>query len=260
MGVRFETCRSDGGVRRGIAMSRTFESKQAARDWVWSALTEREAARFPYPVEGRIPNYEGAEAAADRLLEHPLLDGADRIKVNPDSPQKHVRRKALEAGLIVFVPTPRLQGGFMRFDPASIPREHYRDASMISRWDEWAEPVALSEIPQLDAIVTGCVAVTDRGERCGKGEGYSDLEFGILRELGHDSVPVVTTVHPIQILEEFPTESHDVGLHVVCTPDDSIAIETPPVGPDGVDWSLLDDDDLEAMPVLRDLRDRDPDD
>jgi len=240
-------------------MSRSFESKQAARDWVWNELSERGAARFPYPVEGRIPNYEGAEAAAGRLLDRPPISDADRIKINPDSPQKHVRRKALENGLIVFVPTPRLQCGFMRFDPASIPREHYRDASMISRWDEWAEPVDPSEIPQLDAIVTGCVAVTDRGERCGKGEGYSDLEFGVLRELGHDAVPVVTTVHPLQIVQSFPTDPHDLGLRAICTPKDVIDIEAPPEGPGGVDWSLLDEDDLEAMPVLQKLRDSETD-
>jgi hypothetical protein len=39
----------------------------------------------------------------------------------------------------------------------------------------------------LDAIICGSVAVTRDGRRCGKGEGYSDLEFAILRELGHPS-------------------------------------------------------------------------
>lgn len=237
-------------------MTQTFDSKQAARNWVWETLTDRNAARFPYPVEGRIPNFEGAERAADRLLDHQLLERAQHIKVNPDSPQKHFRRKALDRGLTVYVPTPRLQGGFMKFDPARIPREHYRDASMISRWDEWADPVELGEIPELDVIVTGCVAVTENGERCGKGEGYSDLEFGILRELGHEPVPVVTTVHPIQIVDGFPTEPHDLGLRAICTPDELVDIDRPPESPDGVDWSLLGEDDLEAMPILEDLQER----
>jgi len=237
-------------------MGERFDSKQSARDWVWETLPDRDAARFPYPVEGRIPNFEGAESAADRLLDHPVLERADRIKVNPDSPQKHVRRLALQRGSIVYVPTPRLRGGFMKFDPACIPREHYRDASMISRWDDWAEPVELEEIPELDAIVTGCVAVTTTGKRCGKGEGYSDLEYGILRELGHGDVPVVTSVHPLQIVDDFPTDPHDLGLRVVSTPDELVEIDEPPEQPAGIDWSLLSDEDLEEMPVLAELRDR----
>jgi len=48
------------------------------------------------------------------------------------------------------------------------------------------------DMPGLDAIVCGSVAVTRDGRRCGKGEGYSDLEFAILRELGHPPVPVAT--------------------------------------------------------------------
>src|SRR6266446_9648312 len=43
---------------------------------------------------------------------------------------------------------------------------------------------SLANMPCLDAIVCGSVAVTRDGRRCGKGEGYSDLEFAILRELG----------------------------------------------------------------------------
>ena len=37
-------------------------------------------------------------------------------------------------------------------------------------------------MPRLDTIVCGSVTVTRDGRRCGKGEGYSDLE--IMRDLG----------------------------------------------------------------------------
>ena len=50
-------------------------------------------------------------------------------------------------------------------------------------------------MPRLDAIVCSSVAVTREGRRCGKGEGYSDPEFAILRELGHPPVPIATTMH-----------------------------------------------------------------
>src|SRR2546423_1781456 len=41
-------------------------AKAARREEVWAALTEAGAARFP-GARGRIPNFVGAEAAAERL-------------------------------------------------------------------------------------------------------------------------------------------------------------------------------------------------
>jgi 5-formyltetrahydrofolate cyclo-ligase len=79
----------------------------------------------------------------------------------------------------------------------------------------------------MDLIVAGSVAVTRDGRRCGKGEGYSDLEFAILRELGHPAVPLVTTVHPFQILDAFPCAANDVPLSWIVTADETIEIDDP---------------------------------
>lgn len=232
----------------------TWTRKDEAREWVWTTLRDEGAARFPYPVEGRIPNFEGADEAAKQLLTRLPTDELEHVKVNPDSPQKHLRRRLLSRGVTLYVPTPRLEGGFMRFDPETIPDEHYEDASMLSRWETWAESIDLESLPQLDLVVTGSVAVTRTGARCGKGEGFSDLELGILGELGHEAVPIATTVHPIQVVESLPQEEHDLRLSWIATPDEAIEIETPPIALEGIDWSRLDDEDLEEMPVLKRLR------
>jgi hypothetical protein len=50
--------------------------------------------RFPRPVHHRIPNFVDAEAAAQRLAMLPEFKGARVVKVNPDTPQKMVRRAA----------------------------------------------------------------------------------------------------------------------------------------------------------------------
>lgn len=230
-----------------------FEAKASARDHVWDTLTDEGYARFPFPVRGRIPNFAGAREAAQNLLDHPMWEGVAVIKANPDSPQKFVRELALRRGITVLIPTPRLKGGFMRLDPARIPEESYRDASMLSRMERWTEEVPLVELPQVDLIVTGCVAVTRSGRRCGKGEGYSDLEAAILNELGQEPVPIVTTVHDSQVLGDFPTDDHDVMLSVIATPGEVIDTGVEPCR-HRIQWELLDDEDLEAMPVLADLR------
>lgn len=172
---------------------------------MWDALTRKKAARFPFPVHGRIPNFKGAEKAAERLLAHPIFRRVRVIKVNPDSPQRWVRRLALERGITVVTPTPRLKGAFRVLDPRKIPREDYAEAATLKRGGKWGEDVALAKLPKIDLVVMGSVAVTRGGRRLGKGHGYADLEYGMLRELGNPAVPVVTTVHPLQVLEGFPT-------------------------------------------------------
>ncbi len=229
-----------------------FETKAAAREAIWELLEERKAARFPFPVRGRIPNFAGAREAAESLIEHAIFDGVQTIKCNPDSPQKYLREAALRRGIKILVPTPRLKGGFMLLDPSKIAPENYRDASMLSRMESHVEHVPLDEIPTIDLIVTGCVSVTRSGKRAGKGEGYSDLEAAILCELGHVPVPIVTTVHELQIAEDFPTDPHDIALSVIATPSEIIETSAQ-VRTHSIAWDSLTEHDLEEMPLLAEL-------
>lgn len=235
-------------------MSLLFNSKRAAREYVWNTLKERKLARFPFPVHGRIPNFKGAEAAARRLFDVSPWKDAKYLKINPDSPQKPVRAEALRRGITYFMPTPRLKAGFMKFDPDRIPADKIREATTLSTSGNWAEHVALEALPPLDAIVAGSVAVTRTGKRCGKGEGYSDIEFAILRELGHKPVPVATTVHPVSLVDDFPRDDIDLPLSVIATPDEVITVAAPFPPPDGIAWDRLTEQDLDDMPVLRDLQ------
>jgi 5-formyltetrahydrofolate cyclo-ligase len=231
-----------------------FADKASARKAVWDALTESKAARFPFPVHGRIPNFKGAEEAAARLFDHPLFRRAKVIKVNPDSPQRWVRKLALERGITVITPTPRLKGAFRKLDPAKIPRKHYDAAATLKRGAAWAKEVALDALPRIDAVVMGSVAVTRAGRRLGKGHGYADLEYALLRELGNPAVPVATTVHRLQILQSFPTEAHDLPVSLIATPEELIEVASPAAAPSGIDWERLPEEAFTEMPVLGELR------
>ena len=236
-------------------MSGDVASKEAARGAVWDRLQDERLAAFPFPPHGRIPNFKGAAKAARRLFEIPVFAGARQIKVNPDSAQRPVRAEALKRGIVVFVPMPRLAGGFMKLDPATIAPEEIAEAATMSKCRRFATDVALVELPQLDAIVCGSVAVTAAGFRCGKGEGYSDIEFAILAELGHRPVPVATTVHDVQVVDGFPQGGNDLPLSYIVTPERTIAVASPPAPPKGIAWERLSKADFEAMPVLAELRD-----
>lgn len=234
--------------------TRRFSNKDDARTAVWNLLQAKRLARFPFPPHGRIPNFAGAEQAARRLFELSPWKNATRLKINPDAPQRPAREEALRRGIRVYVPTPRLRGGFMLFDPAKIPPDKIREAAGLTTGSRWAKKIPLKKLPQMDAIVCGSVAVTRGGRRCGKGEGYSDLEYAILRELGHRPVPVATTVHGMQIVDAFPRDANDLPLAMIVTPEETIRVKRPPRAPKGIDWSHLTEEDLDEMPVLRELQ------
>ena len=141
-------------------MARDFADKSAARQWVWDRLVAEGVARFPFPPHGRIPNFVGAERAAAHLLDIEPWKSATAIKVNPDSPQRSLRAEALRRGITVFVPTPRLRGGFKKLEPRRIPPDRINEAASLSRGDRWSEEVALVEMSGLDAIVCGCQVLT----------------------------------------------------------------------------------------------------
>ena len=205
-------------------------------------------------MHGRIPNFAGAEEAAERLLAHPAFRRVKVIKVNPDSPQRWVRKLALERGITVLTPTPRLKGAFRLLDPAKIPPRHHADAATLKRGGRWGEDVPLAELPKVDLVVMGSVAVTRDGRRVGKGHGYADLEYAMLRELGNAAVPMATTVHPLQMLEDFPTEPHDLPVSIIATPAELIEVKRKLAPPSGIDWARLPEQALEEMPVLGELR------
>ena len=227
--------------------------KQDLRERVWDELEETGEARFPFPPHGRIPNFAGAKEAAERLAELPEWEAADAIKANPDSPQRPVRRRALEAGKTVYVAVPRLseENCFVELDPARI--DDPKRASTIGGADELGVQVGPEDVESIDLIVSGSVAVTAEGARVGKGEGYSDLEYALLREFGlvDGETTVVTTVHELQVVEETVLiQAHDVPMNLLVTPERVVRVEGDADPPSGIDWSLLDEDRLDEIPVL----------
>src|SRR5918911_439016 len=83
--------------------------KEDVRREVWRAMERDGVSRFP-GAEGRIPNFAGAKAAAERLARHPAWITAQTLKANPDSPQTHARRLALAQGKVLVMAERRARG------------------------------------------------------------------------------------------------------------------------------------------------------
>lgn len=242
-------------------MSISGLSKDEIRKIVYKRLREAGVARPPYPIEGRIPNFKGAEQACRRIAALPEWRRAETVKINPDSPERSIRYLALAEGKLLLMPTPRLRNGFLLLDPSRIPRERLREASTIRgafRLGEHLETLdkLSARIERVDFIVEGSVAVDKYGGRLGKGHGYGDLEWGILRELGlvGEETPIATAVHDLQVFEEkLPQEPHDVPVDYISTPTRLIHAVGGRSKPKGIIWSILDTEKIREIPILREL-------
>jgi 5-formyltetrahydrofolate cyclo-ligase len=249
--------RHDADAGGAVAL---LAAKAALREEVWSALKAARVARFP-GADGRIPNFTGAERAAQRLREMPVWRSAARIKANPDSAQWPVRQRALEDGKLVFMAVPRLAEAepFFLLDPERL-ADPPRQAASIRGASRSARRVGLDALGPVDLVVAGCVAAGADGARLGKGGGFADLEFALASEaglIGPDTV-VVTTVHELQVRPAgaVPTTDHDVPLDLIVTPERVIDCRAGrgPRRPATVRWPELTEAKIAAIPLLTGLR------
>jgi 5-formyltetrahydrofolate cyclo-ligase len=239
----------------GDAYRWTDMDKQMVRERAWAAIRAADAARFP-GVEGRIPNFVGAEAAAGRLAQTKEWKSATTLKCNPDSPQLSVRKQALIDGKTIYMAVPKLadRNPFWRLDPGELTVTPHQAAS-IKGASRHGRPVSIEDMGPIELVVCGSVAVERAGARLGKGGGYSDLEFAIATEAGliRESTVIATTVHRSQIFEDgtIPVTDHDFPVDLIVTPEDVLRTGTTLTRPTGILEEHLDASKRETIPVLR---------
>jgi 5-formyltetrahydrofolate cyclo-ligase len=232
-------------------------AKAALREQVWEAMRAAKVARFP-GAAGRIPNFTGAEAAAELLRGTPEWQAARTLKANPDSPQLPVRQRALEDGKVVFMAVPRLAEPepFFALDPDHL-SEPPRKAASITGATRSARRVALAELTPVDLVVMGSVAVGLDGARLGKGGGFADLEFALAATAGliGPGTVRVTTIHELQLRDpgEIPLTDHDVLVDLIVTP--TRVLDCRPHHPErpapAIHWPDLTEEKIAAIPLLQ---------
>ena len=189
-------------------------------------MEEKNIATFPRPVYHRIPNFVGATIAAQNLRSLPEYQSARTVFCNPDSPQRPVRETTLCDGKQLVMATPKLRQGFLLIDPHHLSTSNIAAHSSIRGVFKHGRTVEPGTV-KVDLFVAGSVAVSPTGGRLGKGTGYSDQEYAILKNanaLSSESL-VVTTVHDIQIVENIPCDEWDVPVDVIVTPTRTIRIK-----------------------------------
>ena len=199
---------------------KNFKSKQEIRRVVWSSMETNNLVIFPRPCYGRIPNFMGSKAAAERLRTLKKWQEARVIFSAPDSPLHVARRQALKEGKALLVVAPKIKGFYFL---KNIPPEKAGEAASIKGFSKFGKPVKItSRLGKIDLYLTGAVAVDKKGNRIGKGTGYGDREDAILTETGliSEKTPRVALVHEVQVFEDFSSlmEEQDKKVQIIVTP------------------------------------------
>ncbi|WP_064094247.1 5-formyltetrahydrofolate cyclo-ligase [Rossellomorea aquimaris] len=232
-----------------------MKAKDEIRQMVWHNLTEKKLGRFPFPLVNRIPNFKGAESAAKFVQSLGVYQHAQVVKVNPDAPQLPLRASVLKDKKTLLIPTPRLKDGFVMIKPEWVPDGEERKAASIKHMNTYGKVSPLTDIPEIDLIVVGSVAIHPDGRRLGKGEGYADREYAIIREIGNKPVPVITTIISEQLVsEDIPRDSYDLAVDYIVTEKGISETNTPYEKPEGIQWKHVTQEEMEEMPILKELK------
>lgn len=238
--------------------SHDTQDKNHLRQRMWDRLDAANVGRTG-PVHGEIPNFHGADRAAQLLSEHPGWIAAQVVKANPDKAQAEVRRAAVDAGKLLYMAVPKIatEDPFYLIDPneLSAAPEIASSGKLAAQHAPRTHP---DRMRPLDVIVCGSLAVNPNGVRVGKGAGYSDIEMALLAQAGlvTDATLIVTTVHALQVTDEpIPESEHDVSVDLIVTPEETISCP-PRRRPSGIRWESLAEEKIKAIPILRAMRER----
>lgn len=238
-----------------------MESKSEIRRWVWQRLREvaRPDSRFHWSFSEFIPDYEGSDRCAAAIREMDTYRRSRVIFITPDNNLLALRECAIKDNKTVLITTYGIARGFMVVERQDVPEGQERYAASLDGLEEYARFIdlkALSQTGKIDLLVTGASLITVKGIRWGKGHGYFDLEWAMLRELGlvGEETPIIAVVHDCQLTElELTPDPYDTVVDYIVTPAAVTQVNRTLPKPHGILWHKLDLAMIEKIPPLQEL-------
>ncbi|XP_050547575.1 uncharacterized protein LOC126909201, partial [Daktulosphaira vitifoliae] len=246
-----------------------LKTKKEIRQKVWEFLEENSLVVFPKPCFNRIPNFKGCINVTQSLEKLEDFKKAKTIQVTPDKAQETARFLTLSWGKRLLVPLLRLKEGLLQC--VSLPfaepsAKMLRSASTQKGLRKWGNKLITldqknEDVPHIDMIVLGSVAVDKKGRRIGIGNGFCDLEFVILNSMNmvSENTVIVTVVHDAQVFDDLPADifmPYDVPVDIIITPNEIIRVENRLDRPKDIFWKYISKRRLLEMPPLQLLRTR----
>lgn len=236
-------------------------TKRSIRLETWQKIKDQKLTPLRrFSVFNKIPNYIGAEKAAELLAETEEFKKANSIKVNIDLAQEPVKLEVVKAKKTLFVPpaqkSSNVYAKIKNCNPDEQDLATQKKIIKLQGEEDTFQEIDMHGIEKLDMVVVGSCAVSRQGHRIGKGNGYVDLDIGILTHLGvitKDTL-IVTTVHDVQVYDTLPEnlfQTYDLSLDLIVTPTEVIRVSKRLPRPAGIEWKLLSSRRLEIVPVLK---------
>lgn len=241
-------------------------TKRSIRLETWQRIKDQKLSPLRrFSVFNKIPNYIGADKAAELLAATDEFKKANKIKVNIDLAQEPVKVEVIKAHKTLFVPpaqkSSNVYAKIKNCNPDEVDLATQKKIIKLQGDEDTFEEIDINGIEKLDMVVVGSCAVSRQGHRIGKGNGYVDLDIGILTYLGvitKDTL-IVTTVHDVQVYDTLPEnlfQSYDLPLDMIVTPTEVIRVSKRLRRPEGIEWKLLSSRRLEIVPVLKCIKER----
>lgn len=204
---------------------RLLSRRERLRRRIWHLMEEAGVLTFPLETFGRVPNFIGAEQAAELLAQQPEFEQAKVIFVSPDHVLRRVRELVLERGKVLAVSLPQRLARLSKYALLQITeRKAIKAAASIDNFLRYGQPLSLS----IDLAVLSSVVVDWHGNRLTTWQGFGDREWQMLEDNGfvHEGTEIATLVHPLQFaddLEKWITD-RDVKAHLIVTPEEVIRV------------------------------------
>ncbi|XP_055613188.1 uncharacterized protein LOC129759699 [Uranotaenia lowii] len=241
-------------------------TKRTLRLDVWRKVRELKlATSIPFTPYNKIPSFKGSDKAAELLAGTEEFQKAKSVKVNIDLSQEQIKLEVLKAKKTLFIPsTHRSASVYAKIKPCNLEEmdaDRQKRLIKLKDGEDTFDEIDINNVEPLDIVVVGSCVVSREGHRIGKGNGYVDLDIGILTELGiitKDTL-IVTTVHDSQVVDTLPGElfqPFDLALDMIVTPTEVIRTKTKLPRPTGIHWGLLSSRRIEIVPVLKAIKER----
>ncbi|EDW54830.1 methenyltetrahydrofolate synthase domain-containing protein [Drosophila sechellia] len=238
-------------------------TKRSLRVQTWKKIQEGKVGIGFNNIFNRIPSFVGADKAAALFANEEEFKKAQHIKVNIDRVLHEFKELALLAGKSVYLPSTRESSALcLKVDvPADATEEQKKEALRVQDIQKFRSEIGLDSGLKLDIVVIGSVVVSREGYRIGRGNGFADLDIGLLIELGAitPKTVIVTIVHDMQVVDSLPSnlfQKYDSPVDIIATPTEIIRVPKRLSFPNGVYWELLSERRLKILPVLQQLKER----
>ena len=205
------------------------EEKEQLRKSIYDKLFNEGQSLRPNGDYGKIPDFKGKDIAAELLASTDEWKESKTIFCSPDAAQIPVRYLALKDNKNLIMASPNLEHGYLYLEgnrlngKASEASTKEGAFEYCSRFFDFGGD---SFDINIDLVVEGSVGVDRLGNRIGKGKGFADREIEDLfnKDLISENTPLITTIHPFQLVEHIPMEIHDRKLNMIVTTREIIRI------------------------------------